>query len=181
MADLILRMDSAALIWIQDTLRYPFLDGFFVFYTKLGDSGRLWLCLSVLLLLFRRTRKAGILGILAIALGTLLTNITLKPLISRERPWLELSALVPLISEDDPLSFPSGHTCAAFAMAGIWWSTLDLRWLRYLAMGLAILMGFSRLYVGVHYPLDVLAGCGMGLLSAWLVLLMVRRVNGRRV
>ena len=79
--------------------------------------------------------------------------------------------LLPLINEADPNSFPSGHTCAAFAAAMIFWRALPSQWLgvRCLLVVMAVCMGLSRLYVGVHYPSDVLAGALVGSLCAWTV------------
>ena len=70
-------------------------------------------------LISKRTRKAGVLALIAMALGLLVTNFTIKPLVERPRPWLDWP-IAPLVVEDDPNSFPSGHTCAAFAAAMIW-------------------------------------------------------------
>lgn len=91
-----------------------------------------------------------------------------------------MAGLVPLIAENDPNSFPSGHTCAAFAAAGAWCRTLPRRWMKRAAVALAALMGFSRLYVGVHFPSDVLAGLCVGLLSSALAWLLWRRFTAWR-
>ncbi|MCD7948552.1 MAG: phosphatase PAP2 family protein [Oscillospiraceae bacterium] len=176
-------IDAAILIWIQNNLHTPVLDVVFSFYTRLGHVGALFLVLSVLLLCFRRTRKAGMLGIVAIGVGALITNVTLKPLIARARPWVSFEEIVPLVTEDDPNTFPSGHTCAAFAMAGTWLWAQDIRKLKILGFVLACVMGFSRLYVGVHYLSDVLVGCAVGLFAAWLVYLIWHYLffDGRRL
>ena len=103
--------------------------------------------------------KLGDAGILWIALS-------IKSLVERARPWLDWP-IVPLVSEKDPNSFPSGHTCAAFAASMIWVRTLPWSWGRTCGVVLAVLMGLSRLYVGVHYPSDVLVGAVIGTLCAW--------------
>ena len=105
-------------------------------------------------------------ALLALVLGLLVTNITIKPLVERARPWLVLE-LTPLVTENDPNSFPSGHTCAAFAAGLSWARALPWRWGRIAAVVLAVLMGLSRLYVGVHFPTDVAAGAVIGALCAW--------------
>ena len=168
MLDALLSADGAALLWIQEFLRCGVLNPLLQVYTKLGDAGMLWIVLSVLLLCFPKTRRAGFLSLLAMLLGLLCTNVVLKHLVARPRPWLTVTGLVPLVAEHDPNSFPSGHTCAAFAAAGAWCRTLPSRWMKGLAAALAVLMGFSRLYVGVHFPSDVVAGCAVGLFCAWL-------------
>lgn len=168
MLDALLALDGGILLWIQAFVRVGFLDPIVAFYTHLGDFGLLWIGVSLVMLCFKKTRRAGALGLLALALGTLFTNVLLKHLVARPRPWLTVDGLQFLVVEGDPNSFPSGHTCAAFAAAGAWYKALPKRWMGFTALALAALMGFSRLYVGVHFPSDVLAGALVGLFSAWL-------------
>lgn len=165
MLDTLLQLDGQLLVAIQG-LRLAWLDPIVSIYTKLGDAGLLWIIMSIVFLLNKRTRRAGALALLAMVLGLLVTNITIKPLVERARPWLDWP-IVPLVTEKDPNSFPSGHTCAAFAAGMIWMRALPWRWGRIAAVAAAVLMGLSRLYVGVHYPTDVLAGAVIGSLCAW--------------
>lgn len=165
-------MDGELLLAIQG-LRLEWLDPLVSLYTTLGNGGILWIALSLAMLCYRPTRKAGVLALLAMLLGLLCTNVVLKHLVARPRPWLSLP-IVPLVVENDPNSFPSGHTCAAFAAGMIWVRALPRRWMGRLAAGMAVAMGLSRLYVGVHYPLDVLAGALVGSLCAWAVWKMYR-------
>ena len=111
----------------------------------------------------------------ALLLSLMFTNGILKHLVERPRPWLTVEGLTPLIAEHDPNSFPSGHTSASFAAASAWCRTLPRRWMGVTAVVLAALMGFSRLYVGVHFPSDVLAGVLVGLFCSWLTCLLWRR------
>ena len=162
-----LTVDGGILLWIQETVRCGLLTPAVRFYTKLGDVGLLWIALSVLLLCFRKTRRAGVLSLLAMLVGMLCTNVVLKHLVGRTRPWIDVAGLIPLVNEPDPNSFPSGHTCAAFAAGLTWARTLPKTWMRVTALVLAVCMGLSRLYVGVHYPTDVLAGAVVGAVCAW--------------
>ena len=168
MSEFLLAWEGAVLLWIQEYLRGPLSDPVFSFYTRLGNAGMIWIAVSVLMLLFKKTRRAGMAGLFALAVGFVLTNLTVKPLVARVRPWLTVEGLTALVAEHDPYSFPSGHTCAAFAAACGWRSHLPKGWGN-IALICAILMGFSRLYVGVHFPTDVLCGALIGTLSAWLV------------
>lgn len=168
-------VDTAVLLFVQDSLRFAWLNKVFIFYTLSGDHGLLWIVVSLLLLCFKRTRRAGLLALLAMLLGLMLNNFILKNLIARPRPWLTVTGLLPLLEPPDANSFPSGHTCAAFAAAWIWWKTLPDRRIRALGLIAAFLMGYSRIYVGVHYPTDVLAGICMGLFCAWAVLFLEKR------
>ena len=159
------QLDGQLLVAIQG-LRQPLLNGLISWYTQLGNAGLLWIVLSLAMLCWRPTRKAGALALTAMVFGLLITNITIKPLVERARPWLDWP-IVPLVVENDPHSFPSGHTCSAFAAGLSWARALPRRWMRTLAVVLAVCMGLSRLYVGVHYPTDVLAGALIGALCAW--------------
>ncbi|OUQ81139.1 phosphatase PAP2 family protein [Flavonifractor sp. An100] len=163
-------LDSAILLAIQE-VRSSTLDPLMQAYTSLGNAGMVWIVLSAGMLCFKPTRKAGVLALVAMLLGLVCTNLILKPLVARDRPWLDVAGLIPLIEEPDPHSFPSGHTCAAFATAMIFWRALPETWIgtKALVMCMAFLMGLSRLYVGVHYPSDVLAGALVGSSCAWTV------------
>ena len=165
MLDTILQLDGQLLVAIQG-LHTTWLDPIVSVYTKLGDAGLLWIALSLAMLLWKPTRRAGMLSLAAMVLGLIVTNLTIKPLLERPRPWLDWP-IDPLVTEKDPNSFPSGHTCAAFAAGLSWARTLPWRWGRIAAVIAAVCMGLSRLYVGVHYPTDVLAGAVIGALCAW--------------
>jgi undecaprenyl-diphosphatase len=170
-------LDERLLRWIGDSLRLPVLNSAVCFYSQLGDKGLLFIALALLMLCFAKTRRAGGTALTAMVLGLLVTNMTIKPLVSRDRPWIAMEDFETLIRNSDPNSFPSGHTCAAFAFAVAVCMTLPQRWARAAAVTVAILMGFSRLYVGVHFPSDVLVGAVIGslcgLLASWLVPKMV--------
>lgn len=169
MFDALLQLDGTVLLWIQENIRTVSLSVILAPFTMLGNAGLLWIVLSLAMLCVPKTRKAGALALCAMALGLVVTNLTIKPLVSRPRPWLVVEGLGHIVEENDPNSFPSGHTCAAFAAGLIWLRTLPWRWGRIAAVMLAVLMGLSRLYVGVHYPSDVLAGAVIGALCAWAV------------
>ena len=172
--------EGPALLWIQEFVRRDWLDPIVGFYTTLGNSGLLWIVLCLALLFFPKTRRAGLAGLLALVCSLLLTNGILKHLAQRVRPWLLFEELFPLVYEGDPNSFPSGHTCAAFAAGMIWLRALPWKWGRIAAAALAVCMGLSRLYVGVHYPTDVLAGAVIGALCAWAVWKAYQIVEERR-
>ncbi|MEG1241176.1 MAG: phosphatase PAP2 family protein [Oscillospiraceae bacterium] len=173
--------EGAFLLWIQEVVRCAVLDPIFSVYTSLGNAGLLFIGAAVLMIFFKKTRRAGIFALLAMALGFLCTNVVLKNLVARPRPWLTVEGLIPLVAEHDPNSFPSGHTCAAFAAAGVWMRTLPKTWAKWTALAAAILMGVSRLYVGVHFPTDVLAGLAVGLICSQIVYYLGNRVLKNRL
>ena len=149
--------------------RTPFLDRFFAAVTRLGDHGVFWIVLAAALLCVPKTRRLGLCVTAALLLNGLFCNLLLKPLIARPRPFV-LREIALLIAAPKDFSFPSGHTSAAFAAA----SALALCRSRFAVPAgvLAAVIAFSRLYLFVHYPTDVLAGlllgCLCGLLG-WLI------------
>lgn len=174
--DVFLQMDANFLLWIQENLRQDFLTPFWTGITSLGDGGWFWLALSLLLTAFPQTRKVGLLALCSMALCALVTNVCLKNLVARPRPYTQIPGLTPLIPPQKDWSFPSGHTTASFACAGIYWRMLPKKY-GIAALVLAFLITFSRLYVGVHYPTDVLAGLIIGLFGSWIVYKLYRHIR----
>jgi len=166
--------DAAILLYIQNHIRADFMDSFWKAVTFLGNGGWFWIVLAVLLLFMAGTRRAGFCALLAMAMGFLITNLLLKNLVGRIRPYDVISGLVPLIGRQSDASFPSGHACASFASAFVYLRTAPKKW-GIAALVLAVLISFSRLYVGVHYPSDVIAGMLAGILSGWTVLTLYKR------
>lgn len=166
------QFELSILDWIQAQCHSAGADRFFSLVTHLGDGGAVWIALAVLLLLFPRTRRAGLAVALALVLDLLVCNLCLKPLVARIRPF-DLTQVHLLIPRPGDYSFPSGHTAASFAAAfalvfarsrhGLW------------AMVLAAVIAFSRLYLYVHFPTDILGGVAVGLLAGWLGANLARR------
>ena len=102
------------LLWVQEFLRQPWLSPIVAFYTKLGDQGIIWIAACLLLLLWPKTRRAGWAGVFALLLSLLCTNILLKHLFTRTRPWLVIEGLVPLVvtpARPWPARRPGGGIC----------------------------------------------------------------------
>lgn len=157
---------------IQSRLRGPLLDALMPPVTALGNGAVLWIAWSALLLLLPRGRRAGAAMAAGLLLEAVCCNAVLKPLVARVRPYDVNTAVQLLIRPLTDFSFPSGHAGAAFAAASaLCLSTRNRRgfWVpaRLLACALALLISFSRLYLYVHYPTDVLAGAALGIAAGW--------------
>lgn len=161
-----------------------FFDRFFPAITHLGDLGWAFIVLALALICFRKTRERGLTMICAMLIGLLVTNLLVKNLVGRPRPyywedslffqwWEELGRRV-----ESEFSFPSGHTTASFAAMGALFlcGESKKRWFAFIP---AILIAFSRIYIFVHYPSDVLGGVIAGLLSAGLARLLMARLQRR--
>ena len=180
--------DLPILDWIQETMQCTFLDKTMPIVTLFGDGGVFWIGIAVLLLFFAKYRKTGFSMGMALVLGLVVCNITLKPLVARIRPYdfqlqefgREISLL---ISAQHDFSFPSGHTIASFEACTV--LLLHDKRMGIPATVLAILIAFSRLYLYVHYPTDVLVslvlGIAFGLLGSFLVNLIYKKwvYNGK--
>lgn len=172
-------LEDGILLFIQDSVRNSVLTPFFVFVTRLGDRGFIWIVFSLLLLLSPKTRKTGCMGLLALLLSLLVNNLFLKNFVGRSRPFDAIQALMPLIPGPHDFSFPSGHTASSFAAAGVFFRRLPGR-LGVPAIILAALIAVSRLYVGVHYPTDVLFGMLSGLVLSFAAQEMVDALSRAR-
>ena len=155
-------LDWGILHWIQNNITCPFLDAVVPKLTMLGNAGIIWILAGVLLLCTKKYRRQGALVLMGLLAGLLVGNVALKHLVARSRPcWLDPSVQL-LIATPTDYSFPSGHTLSSVIGATILTKT-DRRF-GYAAIPLAALIAFSRLYLYVHFPSDVLAAAVLGVL-----------------
>lgn len=170
-----MNLDWEILRLIQTALRSPLLDTLMPKITALGNSGAIWVLAAGGLLCTKKYRKQGVLLLAGLALGVLVGNVCLKHLVARPRPcWLDPSVPL-LIAVPQDYSFPSGHTLSSVIGATILTGT-DRRF-GIAAIPLAVLIAFSRLYLYVHFPSDVLAGAILGLGIGLLMLAVGRKVQ----
>lgn len=163
--------DLPILDWIQANLQSGFLDFIMPIITLFGEGGIFWIACAVLLLIFPKTRKIGLGMGIALIMGLLICNITLKPLVGRPRPydfqWTEFGKEITLlIDAQHDFSFPSGHTIASFEASVV--LLKNSKKMGIPAFILAVLVTFSRLYLYVHYPTDVLVSIVLGTLFAFI-------------
>lgn len=163
------------LLWIQENLR-GVLDGFWKAVTSLGDDGWFWIAIGVALLLFKKTRAVGITLLLSLLINALMTNLTLKDLFARPRPFNVNPELVTLIKHPSSFSFPSGHTSVSFSGALVLYHMMSKK-IGVPAVVVATMIGFSRMYVGVHYPTDVLGGIVVGIIASTAAYYLVKFVS----
>lgn len=162
--------ELSILNWIQTNCRTDFLDKFLPAVSDLCAHGEIWILLAVGLLIHKKYRRLGMVLALALILDGLCCNMILKPLIARSRPFQLNLTVALLVSQPTDWSFPSGHTAASFAAVGALLAEKSRLWKP--AFVLATVIAFSRLYLYVHWPSDVLAGAllgtFLGFLSSWL-------------
>ena len=146
-------------------LRCGVLDWLMVFVSGLSNHGEAWIALAALLLLLRRQRRHGVAAACALILDLVSCNLLLKPLIGRVRPFAFRPGLPLLVPPPGDASFPSGHTAAAFAVVFALRASGSPLWRP--ALALAAVTAFSRLYLYVHWPTDILGGILLGAAVGW--------------
>ena len=147
------------LFWIREHLTTPFLDAVMPYISSLARTGEVWILLALILVCFKKTRKAGVAMGLAMACGYLIGNMGMKNLFARTRPY-DVAEVELLVAKLHDFSFPSGHTLVSFEAATAL-TVYHRRW-GVAALVLAALIAYSRLYLFVHYPTDVVAGALLG-------------------
>ncbi len=181
LADQISSFDHSVLVAINHSMRTPLMDSIMPWITKLGDGGVFWIALALVLLIPKKTRRTGAAMAVAMLLGLIIGNGLIKNLVMRTRPFDLEHPIVTranlLISPPSDYSFPSGHTLASFEAATALFK--DHTVYGFLAFVLAILIAFSRLYLQVHYPSDVLGGAILGFLLGLLGSSIVKSVADR--
>ncbi len=174
---MITNIDHMILLWIENHLRYNFMTPVWKLITLFSEGGFFWIGLCVLFLIFKKTRKIGIVMAIAIIVNALLVNVCIKNVVARVRPYDAFDDIIRLIEIQKDYSFPSGHTSVAFSSVMAMQLAVEKKQKRYVIVAwiLACCIGFSRLYLGVHYPSDVLGGALIGTMSALIAYWIVKK------
>lgn len=172
--------DLPILEWIAANLKCEFLDVVMPLITKFGDGGIFWILMAVILACIPKYRKTGFKMGTSLFIGFMAVNLLLKPLIARPRPYdyeLEYfgNVINLLVRAPRDFSFPSGHTLVSFEAATV--LLLNDRRLGIPAAVLAVLVAFSRLYLYVHYPTDVLCAAVVGIVFGFVGSFAVEKVS----
>ena len=158
------------------TIHNPVLNTIMCAITGLGDAGIIWILLCIVLLILPKTRKSGVILMAALLVDLVICNGILKPLVHRIRPFDVKTGIELLVKRPTDYSFPSGHTAASFAsVMALYLAGEKKIWIPSLV--LAILIAFSRLYLYVHYPTDVLGGVIIGVAAGALGYWLVKKVS----
>lgn len=182
--DSLLSFDLSVFEWIQG-IQNGFLDAVMVGITTTGNAGAIFIVLGFVLLFTKKYRKAGLAILVALIVMLLCNDLFLKEFFARVRPfnlfesnpdkyaeWGTKYVFPELVYKPSGYSFPSGHTASAFAAAAalLWHSR---KW-GVPTMIFATIMGFSRIYVQVHYCTDVIGGVISGVICGFIAVLIVK-------
>lgn len=170
-------LDLGILTYVQEFWRMDVLTVWFKQISSLGNNGLIWVVLGLALLAMKKTRMTGLLVLAALIVMLGINDAVLKNAVQRIRPFLVDPAIKNLVQAHG-YSFPSGHTASAFAAAGVLWQRSP-KWCGAAALLVAVLIALSRIYLGVHYPSDVLGGALIGSGIAWLVVKLYKVAQNR--
>ena len=168
--------EEAFLLFLQNNVRTDFFDPVMQFFSFLGDAGWFWILISIVLILYKPTRPIGIIAFVSLAVSAGICNGLLKNIINRTRPYVAIETLELITKMPHDSSFPSGHSNASFAVACAitWCLSKKKKWIGVILIVIASMVAFSRLYVGVHYPTDVIAGIILGTVTSIFVYLLLK-------
>lgn len=163
-------MDNYILFIIRKYLKNKYLDILMPMITKMGNWGFIWVLMGVILILDKPYRAIGNSVILTLIICTTIGEGIVKHIVRRVRPCnCKCNDL--LIAKPLTYSFPSGHALSSFAVAEV--LSMDFSHYKFIFMGIAFLIAFSRLYLNVHYPTDVIAGMIIGILCSKLIFVIL--------
>lgn len=171
-------MSEMDFLMALQNLHNPFLDALMVGATWLGNAGIIWILTGVVLLCIPKHRFCGIRIGAALILCLLVGCVIVKPIVARDRPcWVDPTVQM-LVRVPKDYSFPSGHTMSSFSCATVLFN-YKKKW-GIIALVLAVLIAFSRMYLFVHYPTDVLAGLAIGVIMSALCDYLLRYIYRKK-
>lgn len=197
------QFDGELLISLQHALYADWLTPVMKVITSLSECGAIEILLCLVLLICRRTRRLGIICTASLAFTFLCCNLVIKPLVDRPRPWELFDAVNVMMRDPGDASFPSGHTANAMGTAFavflasrprdrsyervpcLGWRgagadpRIVCRW-GIFAVIMALLTGLSRLYLGMHFPSDVVFGLVLGMACALIIHIVFKKIEAGR-
>jgi len=161
--------DASLMNWVQAHVRTDFMDRAMLFFTKLGDRGAIWIIYAVICACSVGLRQVSMNLTMCVSASAFLGNFAIKPFFRRTRPCNTDNTRTLLLARPGDSSFPSCHTMTSFAAAVVTaWQAGGL--LGVTSFVFASMISFSRVYLYVHYPSDVLAGMALGIATGGIFL-----------
>lgn len=163
--DWIVNLDHTIIFAVQESLVNAGITPFMEALSAVGEYGMLWIVLGLILCCTKKYRRVGMAVLLGLIFTIIVGNVFIKGLVMRTRPCYDfpgvsVASVLPAVTS---YSFPSGHTFSSFAAATAI-ACFGRKWWTICAYGVALIMGFSRIYLFVHYPSDVLIGLVLGII-----------------
>ena len=170
-----MQWEADFLLFLQNHVRNDFLNVIMNGLSAIMNSGILAIIIIVFLLVFKPTRRIGVVALIALLVCFVINNLILKNVVARTRPYDAIEGLMLIAKKPNDYSFPSGHSANSFVVAGTltWCLSKEKKWIGVLLLLLSGLIAFSRLYVGAHYPTDVIFGTISGIVISIVVYFIV--------
>lgn len=185
-----INLDYLILDFFSSTLKNDFFDFLMPIITHLGSGGILWIVLTIIMLLFKQTRKIGFCMALSLVFSLILCNLTIKPIVARQRPFEINKDAVLIIKKPTDFSFPSGHSSASFAAATafLMGNIVKIGDKKHIAnkkyvvivFVIAFLIAISRLYLYVHFPSDVFFGIILGIICGYTASKIINKIYNKK-
>ena len=170
----ITKIDLSILLWVQENLRSEYMTTFMYHITSIGSIILAMFALYFIIKGSRSDKIAGFAVLASCVLEIIVVNGVLKNLIARPRPFVTYDEVLPLANILSEHSFPSGHTALVFSMAFVIYKLFPAIYGK-VAIVIACMVGFSRVYLGVHYPSDVIAGVVVGYVVSVIIVLLTKK------
>lgn len=167
------------LLFIQNHVRIDAMNWFWQAVSFLGEVGWFWILLTIVLLCLARYRKQGLASAISILIAFIVNNLTIKNLVARMRPYQFCTDLHPVGILPEDYSFPSGHTCIAFACALVLVRMMPKK-IGIPSVVLAAVIAFSRMYLGMHYPSDILGALIVSICSSCIAVPLTEKIYQRK-
>lgn len=176
MLELIYKFDICIIDFFHKYFQIPLLNEPMAYITRISDYGLIWMILICILIVSKKYRRIGFIVAFSFLLARIEVHV-IKELVKRPRPFLELTYLKPYIAKPTSYSFPSGHAISSFATIGVLVNMIKNRYIRFILVLTAFLVSFSRLYLMVHYPSDLLGGIILGLISSKIAICFLDEIS----
>ena len=179
MFDSLNQSEGEILLWIQDHLRMGWLTPIIKTITYLGEAGWFWILTCIALIVWKKYRTVGVVSLISLAFSFITNTIIIKHIFNRTRPYEVVEGLTRLVGKQPDSSFPSGHTTAAVSVSMVLLLLMPRKFSIPAAV-LAVLIMFSRLYVGVHYPTDVLTALVLTVIYSVIIVAIYKKKFSER-
>ncbi|MEG0176844.1 phosphatase PAP2 family protein [Anaerorhabdus sp.] len=173
--EFITKIDLLIMEWIQANLQSEWMTLIMKIITRIGDVMLLWAIILVVYFLFKKNNKRAKLVALSLLLSVVVSELILKNIVRRPRPFIENAHLQSLIHKPNNYSFPSSHSATSFSVATS--LTKINKWVTLGSYTLATLIAFSRVYLNVHHPSDVIVGAVVGILASKIAGYLIQRFD----
>lgn len=175
-----LTFDGNVSLLFQNSIRNPVTDPIMLVFSLAATGGIIWFVIIAILLAIKKTRRAGLYVLLCLVLSWVVSELVIKPIVMRPRPFVSIDGLTVLyarFADASSFSFPSSHSCTAFASAYALTRKTKYGWCAYI---FAFFAALSRLYIGVHYLSDIVCGATLGTAASALICFAADRITAAR-